>query len=161
MLWQMNCKTEMVVGWVEEELWVVRSACGRILVRREFGLWINRIRVDCEAMCASLCCWNDYEVLKCNTCKSLPFYVMKMHYGWEYGHLTTNISRVLKLMIAMTNSKQWPILAIQTLFGSEPAWMGKSLKCFYKGVSCMISDFTRRDNKFISRYSPHALNWLR
>jgi len=35
--------------------------CGTVLVRREFGLWNYRNRVDCEAMCCSLC-WNDYEV---------------------------------------------------------------------------------------------------
>jgi len=34
-------------------------------------------------------------------------------------------------------------------------------KTFYKGVSCIISDFTRMNNKVISRYGPYALNWLR
>ena len=50
-------KTEIVVGWFEEELWVVRGPCGTVLVTREPGLWIGRNRVDCEAMCGSLYCW--------------------------------------------------------------------------------------------------------
>ena len=50
-----------------------------------------------------------------------PFIFIKMHYACECGDLTKNVSRIFKLIIAMTNSKQWPILATQTLFGSEPA----------------------------------------
>ena len=65
-------------------------------VRRELGLWINRNRVDCEAICGSLCCWNDYEVLECDTCRSLPFYVIKMHYACECVILKKDISRVSK-----------------------------------------------------------------
>jgi len=72
-------KTEMVVGWFEEELWVVRGSCGTVLVRRESGLWIHHNRVDCEATCGSLC-WIDYEVLECDTCAPLPFDVLKLHY---------------------------------------------------------------------------------
>ena len=53
-----------------------------------------------------------------------------MHYARESGDLTKNISCVLKLIIAMTSSKQRPILATQTLFGSELAWTGELLKCF-------------------------------
>jgi len=63
-------ETEMVVGWFEEELWVVWALCGMVLVGREPGLWINRNRVHCEAMCGSLC-WIDYEVFKCETCAPL------------------------------------------------------------------------------------------
>jgi len=37
----------MVVGWFEEELWVVRGPCGTVLMRREFGLWNYRNCVDC------------------------------------------------------------------------------------------------------------------
>jgi len=48
-------KTEMVIGWFEVELWVVRGRCGMVLVMREFKLWIVRNRVDCEAICGSLC----------------------------------------------------------------------------------------------------------
>jgi len=44
-----------------------------------------------------------------------------MYYACECGDVTKNISRVTKLIIAMTKSKQWPILATQTLFGGEPA----------------------------------------
>jgi len=125
-------KTEIVVGWFEAELWVVRGSCGTVLVRREHVLWINCNHVDCEAMCGSLCCWNDYEVFECETCKSLSFYMSKMHYVWKCGDLTKKVSRVFKLIIAMVNSKQWPILAIQAVFGSEPAWTGESLKRFRK-----------------------------
>ena len=82
-----------------------------MLVRRESGLRINRNRVDCEAMCGSLHCCNDYEMLKCIMRKSLPFYVIKMHQACKCGDLTKNVSRVFKLIIAITNSKQWPILA--------------------------------------------------
>jgi len=64
-------KTEMVVGWFETELWVVRGSCGTVFVRREPGLWINHNRVDCEAMC-SLFCWLDYKVFECVTCKLPP-----------------------------------------------------------------------------------------
>jgi len=51
-------KTEMVVGWFEVELWVVRGSCGTVLVRREPGLWNFHNHVDWEAMCGSLCCLN-------------------------------------------------------------------------------------------------------
>jgi len=66
-------ETEMVVGWVEVELWAVRGPCGTVLVRREPRLWNFRNRVDCEAMCGSLSCWIDYEVYVWETCKPLPF----------------------------------------------------------------------------------------
>jgi len=107
-------------------------SCGTVLVRREHGLWIDRNRVDYEAMCGSLCCWNDYEVFECETCKLLSPFMSKMHYVWKCGDLTKNVSRVFKLLIAMINSKQWPIFAIQTVFGSEPAWTRESLKRFRK-----------------------------
>ena len=45
----------------------------------------------------------------------------KMQYVCESDVLKKDISHVFKLLIAMTNSKQWPILATQTLFGSEAA----------------------------------------
>jgi len=66
-------ETEMVVGWFEEELWVVQGPSGTVLVRKEHELRINHNRVDCEAMCGSLW-WIDYEVLKCVICgpPSLP-----------------------------------------------------------------------------------------
>jgi len=51
----------------------------------------------------------------------LSFYMSNMHYVWKCGDMTKNVSRVFKLIIAMINSKQWSILAIQTVFGSEPA----------------------------------------
>ena len=50
-----------------------------------------------------------------------PFYMSKMHYVWKCGDLTKNVSHVFKLIIALIYNKQWPILAIQTVFGSEPA----------------------------------------
>ena len=107
-------------------------SCGTVLVRREHGFWIDRNRVGCEAMCGLLCCWNDYEVFECETCKPLSLFMSKMHYVWKCGDLTKNVSRVFKLLIAMINSKQWPIFAIQTVFGSEPAWTRESLKRFRK-----------------------------
>ena len=107
-------------------------SCGTVLVRRAFGLWYYRNRVDCEAMCGSLCCWNDYEVFECEMCKSLSLLYVCDALCVEVGDLTKNVSRLFKLIVAMINSKQWPILAIQTVFGSEPAWMGESLKCFRK-----------------------------
>jgi len=45
-------------------------------------------------MCVSLC-WNDYEVLECDTRKSLPFYMTKMHYVCESGVLSKNIIHIL------------------------------------------------------------------
>ena len=45
----------------------------------------------------------------------------KMQYVCESDVLTKDVSHVFKLLIAMTNSKQWPILAIPIVFGSEPA----------------------------------------
>jgi len=45
----------------------------------------------------------------------------KMQYVCESDVLMKDVSHVFKLLIVMTNSKQWPILATQTLFESEPA----------------------------------------
>ena len=63
-------------------------------------------------------------IMKCLNVRRVnpfPFYMPEMHYVWKCGDLAKNVSRVFKLIIAMINSKQWSILAIQTVFGSEPA----------------------------------------
>ena len=75
-----NDQVARLWNWNRDGSWMVwgnnyeRSRfCGTVLVRREHGLRYYRNRVDCEAMCGSLCCWNDYEVYVCGTCKPLPF----------------------------------------------------------------------------------------
>ena len=57
-----------------------RSLWYGVHVRREPGLCNFRNRVDCEAMCGSLCCWIDYEVYVCETCQPFPFHVFKVYY---------------------------------------------------------------------------------
>jgi len=77
-----------------KELWVVRSPCGTVLGRREFGLWIDRNRMDCEAMCSSLC-WNDCEVFKCDMCIPFPLYVYDVTCVCKGDVLAKDFSRVL------------------------------------------------------------------
>jgi len=63
-------------------------------------------------------------IMKCLNVRRVnpfPFYMSKMHYVWKCCDLTKNVSLVFKLIIVMINSKQRPILAIQTVFGSESA----------------------------------------
>ena len=81
-------ETEMVVGWFEVELWVIQGPCGTgCMWGGSLGLCNFRNRVDCEAMCGSLCCWIDYEVYVCETCKPFPFHVFKVYCTWMWNEL--------------------------------------------------------------------------
>ena len=64
LLWLINWWNELVVGWFEDNIMSVWGLVCTVKVRRETGLWINRNRVDCEAMCGLLC-WIDMIDMKC------------------------------------------------------------------------------------------------
>ena len=109
MLWLMKLKkTKMVVGWFEEELWVVRGSCGTVLVRREFGLLTNHNRLDCEGMCGSLY-WIDYEVLECDICEPLSLWCPQIALcaqGWVFQRRIS----CFEMIVAISISAWWPIL---------------------------------------------------
>ena len=64
LLCERNGWNELVVGWFEDNIMSVWGLVCMVKVRRETGLWINRNRVDCEAMCGLLC-WIDVTNMKC------------------------------------------------------------------------------------------------
>ena len=138
-------ETEMVVGWFEEELWVVQDFWGTVLVRREFVLWIDRNCVDCEAMCGSLC-WIGYEVLECDICEP-PFPSMSSNCVMCIRVSFSRRISCFEIIVAITISAWGPILIKGKQFWEWTRSNGGIPKEFYKGVSCMKKDFTARGSK--------------
>jgi len=101
MIRMIGCKieTEIVVGWFEVEIWVVRGSLWYGACEEEAWLWINRNCMDCEAMCGSLC-WIDYEVLECDTCEPPLFLNVLSDIKWIVFVIQTCLRRIVKCMFS-------------------------------------------------------------
>jgi len=138
-------KTEMVVEWFEVELWVVRCPVVGCYVRRYSGVWLTTIVWIAQPCVAHVTKLNN-EVFKCVHVHPYPLYVIKFDYLHKGQFWKRRISW-FEMIVAIIISA-W--LAILT------QWIQ-----FYKGMSCMIKDFTMRSSKLLSCYGPYVVNWLR